>query len=218
MLPHTEHVIALCQQWYSTIPSFHLAQQARSAQQQFGYEYIYGEIDFSSFALLLERCQINSESVFYDLGSGAGKAVVCAALLYEFKKVYGIEQLSLLHECAQKICSQLSVTHSQTITLYQADLLSFTYQDADIVFINASAFLGDFWQAVLVKLQGLKAGTQIILVSKPLPEAQFEQVYSDFLPMSWGLARVGVYRVKLDFPPFTKGANSQLDRKSGKEY
>lgn len=187
-----QQVIDTCRELYHNIPSFHLAKQARTQQQQFSYEYIYGEIDFASFAQLLMRCQIKPDNVFYDLGSGAGKAVVCAALLYDFKKACGIEQLQLLHECAQQVAEPIA---DKNIYWYHADLLRFDWKDGDIVFINASAFISDFWQQVLAQLQQLKVGTQIIVVSKLLPATNFTLTYSDFLPMSWGLARVGIYVV-----------------------
>lgn len=186
--------IALCQQLYHAIPSFTLAKQARELQQQFAYEYIYGEIDFKSFAEILGRCLIKPDSVFYDLGSGAGKAVICAALLYDFKKVCGIEQLQLLHDCARQMQLHPKLAH-KNIIFHQADLLTTHWLDADIIFINASAFIGDFWQQIAAQLQQLKKGTQIILISKQLPATHFTLIYSDFLPMSWGLARAQIYEV-----------------------
>ncbi len=185
--------IYLCRKLYHNVPSFTLAQKARELQQQFSYEYIYGEIDFSSFSQLLSYCEMTPETIFYDLGSGSGKAVMCAALLYDFKKVCGIEHLELLHNCAQNISKQLA---NKNIYLYQADLLTFDWQEADILFINASAFIGDFWQQVLSQLKQLKAGTQIIIVTKLLPEDYFTPIFNDTLLMSWGWARVGVWRRK----------------------
>ncbi|HLF66323.1 MAG TPA: hypothetical protein VI522_01770 [Gammaproteobacteria bacterium] len=192
--PHARQVITHCQQRYEKISGFNLAKEARNIQQLHGYEYIYGEVDLTSFAWLLRHCYIDADTVFYDLGSGVGKAVVCAAQLYDFKKVCGIEQLTLLYECAQQVAQQLPPACAQKIVFHQADLLTVNFQDADIVFINATAFLGDFWQALLGKLQQLKPGTSIILVTKHLFPPEFEQIYTDYLPMSWGLARVGVYR------------------------
>jgi hypothetical protein len=185
--------IRLCHRLYQQSSGFHLAQLARAQQQLFSYEYIYGEIDFLSFSQLLKRCQIKPNNIFYDLGSGIGKAVVCAALLYDFKKICGIEQLKLLHEQALHIQQSSKILASRNINFYQADLLTFDWQDADILFVNASAFIGDFWEQVLTQLLKLKTGSQIIVVSKLLPANHFTQIYSDFIPMSWGLARAGIY-------------------------
>lgn len=185
-------VIAQCQKLYCNTLGFNLAKQGRSDQQLFSYEYIYGEINFKSFIKLLNKCEINKECVFYDLGSGVGKAVVCAALLYDFKKVCGIEQLQLLHQSATKI-QESELLKNKNIYFHQADLLTTNWSEANIIFINASAFIADFWQKILEKLKQLKAGAQIIVVSKLLPEEYFTAKYNDFLPMSCGMVRVGVY-------------------------
>jgi SAM-dependent methyltransferase len=183
-----------CDRIYQNICGFTLAVNARTQQQLFSYEYIYGEINYQSFIKLLNKCEITSRSIFYDLGSGLGKAVICAALLYDFKKVCGIEQLQLLHEQA-KLAEQQ--TAKNNIHFYHADILTHDWHDADIIFINASAYIGDFWQQLLKKLIELKKGTQIIVVSKLLPEEYFTVKYSDFMPMSCGIVRVGVYEMSL---------------------
>ncbi len=185
--------IALCETLYQYNPGFSLAKQARTQQQLFSYEYIYGEINYTSFIKLLDLCQIKQGSIFYDLGSGVGKAVVCAALLYDFKKACGIEQLQLLHEYAQKLQQSSKDLLDRNIHFYQADLLTLNWLDADILFINASAFIGDFWQQLLTKLKNLKIGAKIIVISKLLPSDNFTTLYNDFLPMSCGVVRVGVY-------------------------
>lgn len=188
----TRQTVESCHQIYQNIPSFNLAKQARSDQQLFSYEYIYGEIDFDSYAQVLSYCTIKPNSIFYDLGSGAGKAVVCAALLYDFKRACGIEHLELLHECAQQASKHLE---AYNIHFYLDNLLTYNWLDADILFINASTFIGDFWHEVLSRLKQLKSGTQIIVVSKQLPAESFSPIYDDFLLMSWGYARVGIYTV-----------------------
>ncbi|MGA2654523.1 MAG: hypothetical protein ABSF18_00900 [Gammaproteobacteria bacterium] len=189
----TQQAIALCHQLYQNCCGFTLAIDARTQQQLFSYEYIYGEINYHSFIKLLNKCEITSESVFYDLGSGLGKAVVCAALLYDVKKACGIEQLQLLHEQAQMLQQKSAELSNKNIHFLQADILTYDWTDADIVFINASAYIGDFWQQLFKKLTQLKKGAQIIVVSKLLPSEMFTLKFSDFLPMSCGIVRVGVY-------------------------
>lgn len=63
-------------------------------------EFIYGEIDILSFATILERASPSPEEVFYDLGSGSGKAVLCTMLFFNVKKSIGIEFLPPLYEQA----------------------------------------------------------------------------------------------------------------------
>jgi SAM-dependent methyltransferase len=61
-------------------------------------EFIYGEIDFLSFYTILERISPSTQDVFYDLGSGSGKAVLSAILFFNVKKSIGIELLPPLYE------------------------------------------------------------------------------------------------------------------------
>lgn len=176
---------------YQDIPSFHLAKQGRAEQDLCGYEYIYGEIDCLSFAQLLTHCDLKSNSVFYDLGSGAGKTVILSALLHDFKKVCGIEQLTLLHQSAVQVAKE---SEGKNIHFYCDDILNFNWLDGDIVFVNAATYIGDFWSKVLARLQQLRAGTQIIVVSKQLPSDHFDLIFEELLPMSWGVTRVGIYQ------------------------
>src|SRR5580658_1272591 len=48
-------------------------------------DFIYGEIEFLSFYIILEKTKPEPQEIFYDLGCGAGKAVFAAALFFSFK-------------------------------------------------------------------------------------------------------------------------------------
>src|SRR5882672_8410020 len=63
-------------------------------------DFVYGEIEFPSFYLLLEKTKPQAGQVFYDLGSGSGKAVFAAALAFDFSKACGIELLPGLYQKA----------------------------------------------------------------------------------------------------------------------
>lgn len=185
--------IALCQNIYQNIPSFHLAKLAREQELQHAYEFIYGEINYYSFARLLGFCTITPHTLFYDLGSGAGKAVIFISQLYELKMAVGIERLKLLHEAA--VQAQEKTNGTKTL-FYQSDILEFNWLDADLIFVNAATFIGDFWTTLLQRLKTLKPGAQLIVVSKRLPAESFNLIHEDLLPMSWGTTRVGVYMKK----------------------
>ena len=60
----------------------------------------YGEITFNSFAAVLEYCHPMDGKVFVDLGSGTGKALIIASLLFgtKLKHVHGIELIPGLYE------------------------------------------------------------------------------------------------------------------------
>lgn len=66
-------------------------------------EYSYGEIEFFSFIALLSLINPNENTVFYDLGSGTGKAVIACGMVFPVQKSIGIELFPelYLHSCQQ---------------------------------------------------------------------------------------------------------------------
>jgi hypothetical protein len=98
-------------------------------------ELVYGEIDFHSFASILERVNPKRGSVFVDLGHGTGKALICTWLLYSdrFSRIHGVEILEDLYlasvevvESAKKIMSERDdeLRSCCDVTVCQGDLLS----------------------------------------------------------------------------------------------
>ena len=64
---------------------------------------IYGEVEFRSFYRILRKINPAPDMVFYDLGSGTGKAVFAARLAFDFSRCIGIEILSSLHAQAVQV-------------------------------------------------------------------------------------------------------------------
>jgi len=58
---------------------------------------IYGEVEYKSFYRVLRKINAPPGGVFYDLGSGTGKAVFAARLTQDFQRCVGIEILNGLH-------------------------------------------------------------------------------------------------------------------------
>lgn len=68
------------QNLYEDVDGYSISRKARVKMDAFAYTY--GEIEFLSFIALLSLVKPNENSVFYDLGSGTGKAVIAAAMVY----------------------------------------------------------------------------------------------------------------------------------------
>lgn len=186
-----KHASETCDGLFQSISSFHLAKESREDQQLFSYEYIYGEINDHTLAILLSYCTIHSNSVFFDLGAGAGKAVIFASLLHDFKTICGVERLKKLHDCSVEVSSKIP---DKDIRFFHDDLLTHPWQEADIIYVNAATFVGEFWNKVLLRLDEVLPGSQVIIIGKQLPDNDFELIHEDILPMSWGASRAGVYR------------------------
>ncbi len=176
------------------------------ARKEFGLQdsaFVYGEIEFEFFANILAAVNPKPSDVFYDLGSGAGKAVFLAALLFNLKQVCGVELIPQLHALSQQQLTQLKTLCAEKdqwlnkigrIEFIQSNMAEQDLSDADIVFINATCIDDTVWQKLLIKLQQLKAGSRIILTTKQLESEHFQALASHYALMSWGYNSVHIYQ------------------------
>lgn len=191
---------------YKKINAEAISRRDRRRQSLMDDAYVYGEIDFLSFILILEKTKPQSGEIFYDLGSGAGKAVFAAALSYDFSKVYGIERLPGLYKLAQiQINKAVTLAHLtpswiknyllkiKTIHFINGDFLQQDIADGDIIFINATCLNYYTWEKVVHKLTALKQGSRVIVTTKKISNEQFSLLYHDFELMSWGMNSVNIY-------------------------
>lgn len=178
------------QNLFSGIDGFYLSKLAREKAD--AVEYVYGEIEFESFVALLSLTHPNQNTVFYDLGSGVGKAVLTCAMVFDVKKSCGIELFEPLHHAAleqKKRLQQLDsyAQKSNIISLVQDNFLNVDFADATLVFINSTAFFGDTWEALNHRLAQLNPETIIITTSKKLHLPQFIVLKTTTVQMSWGI-------------------------------
>lgn len=179
------------QQLFKDVDGFALSRQARAGHD--AMEYTYGEIDFISFIALLSLAKPDNNTIFCDLGSGTGKAVLACAMVFNIKKSYGIELFSTLHHAAikqQKRLQRLSDHYSEKATrihFIHADFLHADFSDATLIIINATAFFGETWITLNQRLKKLKPGTIIITTSKKLSTDVFILKKITTVQMSWGL-------------------------------
>ena len=176
-------------QLFAAIDGFALSREARINHD--AIEYTYGEIDFISFIALLSLTNPSADTVFYDLGSGTGKAVLACAMVFNVQKSCGIELFNLLHDAAVKQrrrLNQLPDYHekSTTIHLINADFLNTSFSDATLIFINATTFFGDNWIAISKQLEQIKLGAIVITTSKKLRSDVFALKKITTVQMSWG--------------------------------
>ncbi len=170
--------------------------------------FVYGEIDFLSFMFILDKVKPQVGEVFYDLGSGAGKAVFTAALNYDLSRSVGIELLPGLSEQSKKLIedtrnlvklqfanfNDLYSKRLSSIEIINADLLKCDFTDADIIFVNATCFSETSWEKILEKFLSLKSGSRVITTSKTILDPAFQLVESELELMSWGMNSVYIYK------------------------
>lgn len=170
-------------------------------------EFTYGEVEPTSFISILDSVKPQVNEVFYDLGCGTGKAVYVAALCFEFSKICGIELLPGLYTVASNQIDHLrrivAVHGAKTSREYQEkiariefindDILNCDISDADIIFINATCFYPQTWEAILQKFNELKVGARVITTTKKINDEHFHNLYQTQYLMSWGMNTVNAY-------------------------
>ncbi len=181
---------AVFQQLYVDVNGFTLSKQARRGRDAFAY--VYGEIEFEPFIALLSLCHPSSSTVFYDLGSGTGKAVLACAMVYNVKKSCGIEFFSSLHQQAELQKQRLKeipdyLEKTKCIEFREADFLQARFDDATLIFINATGFFGETWTAASKCIEQIKPGSLAISTSKPLSSNLFVTLRVTQVEMSWGI-------------------------------
>ena len=161
---------------------------------------------------------IKRRSVFYDLGSGSGRAVFAARFVQDYDNCIGIELLPNLHEMAKSVHSlykfgpyqsKLKYTHVEFVL---SDLLNVDWwKDGTVVYVPNLLFdplLMDRIAELAIKLQSgayliaLKqfgtdatAATTTTTTTTTFPQA-FELIQQRLVPMSWGDSNVYVYQRK----------------------
>ncbi|KTD28765.1 hypothetical protein [Legionella israelensis] len=187
------------QQLYETVNGYALSLEARKAND--AMEYVYGEIKFLPFIALLSLVSLNKDTVFYDLGSGTGKAVLACAMVFYPHKCCGIEHFENLYQTAclqQEKLSQLPLYQekARSIHFYHANFLEFDLTDANVIFINATSFFGETWEKLNERLDSLAHCHTVITTSKPLLSKCYKLVMSTKLEVSWGLVSAYIHKRK----------------------
>jgi len=166
----------------------------------------YGEIDFWSFADILERVEMSRGDTFVDLGSGTGRALVTAGLLFGplLARAHGVEILQTLQErCVLNLQRLSALLHEDdafsehTFCKLSSELgdaldpgtAALDWTVADIVFMNSTLF-DDRLMLALSALAGarMRKASRVITLTRPLSSSAFNVVDSRNYRMSWGLA------------------------------
>jgi len=178
------------QQLYQDVDGFLISQQARQFKN--ALDYTYGEIEFLPFIALLSLVKLDNATVFYDLGSGVGKAVISCALVYPVKKSVGVELFSALHQCALKTTERLRDIKNhealnQKIHFIEGDFLNVDIEEATIIFINATTLFNPTWGLLCARINKLNGLKTVITTSKPLIAEHFTLHTRTQIQMSWGM-------------------------------
>jgi hypothetical protein len=187
---HLQNHEEVFHQIYQGANGYLLSQHARQGHD--AMEYTYGEITFLSFIALLSLAKPDKNTVFYDLGSGIGKAVVACSMVFSVRKSVGVELFPELYFDACKRVEQLASIKNYTdpakkIKFVLGDFLEVYLEDATLVFINSTAFFGPTWEKLCARLDHLSHLNTVITTSKALVCDNFSLVKCTQVEMSWGV-------------------------------
>mmetsp|Transcript_3757 Transcript_3757/g.3880 ORF Transcript_3757/g.3880 Transcript_3757/m.3880 type:complete len:298 (+) Transcript_3757:68-961(+) len=181
---------------------------------------VYGDIDYFSFAHILQLIDPQPNEIFTDLGHGTGRALICTHLLYGsvLKEIRGIELLPELQQACVDVLEryqrkrtslpQVFGRHTCTITAELGNILDDTqteiegesrvrWTESDIVFANSTCFDDSLMISISHLAEQLKPGAKIITLTKPLSSTCFEILDSRRYAMSWGAATCYIHRKKI---------------------
>ena len=175
--------------------------------------FTYGEVEFPSFIEILRAANARDGQIFVDLGCGAGKALISAALSEtQFIRCTGIEYLPGLAQCAKAAVSSLTkrldaiaqVHHESELSrkmplleIRTGDILDTDWSDADLVYMSSICFPEQLIQKIFERASRLKAGSTIVTL-KIIPgfEQYFELKAERWFKMSWGSILVYILVVR----------------------
>lgn len=191
---------------YENVNGRALSLKGRENSEFASKSFVYGEVVPESFYELILDTEPRPGQIFYDLGSGTGKAVILAHLLFDYKKAVGIELVAPLAEAAEEVEKRYEKeirptiakeTEGREIVLKQGNFLEVDISDADIVFMNSTCFQDDLMELLEVKLETLKPHAHIISLSKALKSPAFHQYKHKMYEFSWGQATAFYHRKRL---------------------
>lgn len=144
--------------------------------------------------------------VVADLGSGNGRVLLAACLVYPFLKAIGIEILPELHQ--EATCHlgcwrrwEMDINNPSCSTAFEFlcdDFTNFKLRvaQADLVFVHATVFTEELMAEVQETCEQCGSGTYFAMVTKPLDieGTSIETLVKFQLHMNWGQATVYIQK------------------------
>ncbi len=167
---------------------------------------VYGEVDMGGFVdLLLNDVprKVTRDDVFYDLGSGSGRAVLAARYAGDFGGCVGVELLENLHDIAEsvrllyKFRYQSKLVH-RNVRFVRSDLLECDWaKDGTVVYVPNLLFDDELKGRIAEMAVGMRPDSCLMCLKKfggDAFDSAFELVKERMVPMSWGESNVYIYR------------------------
>lgn len=153
----------------------------------------YGEIGMMNLNSILNGIKKDpligplyaNQGIFLDIGSGAGKACIGAALLHPFQKVVGIETMGSLDGLAQAALGKYKEDPMEGIGKPEVELIKGDFMEmmADkidpiapevaVCLLVATCYSAEQMQALGAVANKMPTGAIVVSVTQPLPESMW---------------------------------------------
>lgn len=180
---------------YDNIDGYSVSHEARRDIDNKS-ELLYGELPFQTWKEIVEKANPKKDGVFLDVGSGTGRVVILSHLLFDFRKVIGVELLEGLHNKAcevkeifdKEVAPQISSHVANCkISLLNQNIFDFDLKEVDFVFMNHPFKDRELFDLLEQKfLAELKPQTKIVTIIRALKDKSFKQLGSHKYNFSWG--------------------------------
>lgn len=176
---------------FNACDSFEISRKARLKQDCI--DYTYGEIEFFSFIAFIKLIKVSQDDIFFDLGSGSGKAIIGFAMVENVQRYVGLELLEPLNDLAlNQLTKFRHFPNYKKINFMNLDFLTADLSAATIIFINAATLT--CWNLLAKKLTALPKLRYLLVISKRITAENFLLLYETKVRMSWGIVNSYIYK------------------------
>jgi hypothetical protein len=200
-----EKAIQVVEMLYKNIHTFSFSFKGREEQKLEGSQFVYGEITPAAFYAFISKANPKPGEIFFDLGSGAGKAVILAYLAFDFAESNGIELVNSLYDASvvlKETLPQLNIMKDElddlknkSISFLNGSVTEISCQHADIIYMNCTTWSEDTLDVLFNKqFSQLRPGTRILSVDKCIatlmPDHSVKLMDTQPYTFSWGTAQL----------------------------
>lgn len=197
------HAQQIFEQLYSGFSGYDIARNEKERMGRQEAATTYGEVIPTAFHDVMLAAEPREGEVFFDLGSGTGKATILAALTFPFSRVVGIELLPGLGDAARQVLSRYDgelrpqlppENQRQRIDFIDGDFLVQDLSEADVLFAHGTCYGPELMGKLTHKLEELKPGARVVMAGQTLtsPELVFQKM--KVMKTDWGSALAAVYK------------------------
>jgi len=185
-------------QIFTKLNGYSISDEAKTNHKGSVEDILYGEVSLDTLKQILNDVNKPLKGIFYDLGSGTGKAIIAAHLLNNFQKYVGVELLKGLYDESLEVLNEykkLSEQNCDNIVFENDDFLNTDLHDGGFILINHPTVDRNIFKKLEQKMKKeLKTNTIIITTIRQLEDKCFQELWSKKYKFSWGDSTIYVHK------------------------